>query len=161
MVLSQSDPVSGGEPASIAVYPPRDMLSAAEALDLSGALASAAVSLQQGAAVAVRRVEVVQVLPDLVALRDTQGGLRTVGSHAVPGTRPGTGRVRAVLLVSRRDGLVLSALAGSAADLLTAAELAIEDPSSAAWRLAEGEWSAELAVEPPVLTSVGRPCSRH
>jgi len=114
VVLSQSDPVSGGEPASIAVYPPRDMLSAAEALDLSGALASAADSLQQGAAVAVRRVEVVQVLPDLVALRDTQGGVRTVGSTA---------------------------------DLLTAAELAIEDPSSAAWRLAEGEWSAELAVD--------------
>jgi len=145
VMLSQSDAVSGGEPAAITVYLPRDMLTAAEALDMGKALASAGDLLQRSAAVAGRRVEVVQVLPDLVAMRDAQGGLRIVGSDVVPGITPGTGRARAVLMVTRRDGLVLYLLAASREDLLAAAERAVEDPSSAAWEWVQGEWSACLA----------------
>ncbi len=118
------------------------------------ALASAGDLLQQGATQEVRRVEVVQVLPDLVAMRDAQGGLRVVGSDVVPGITPGSGRARAVLMVTRRDGLVLYLLTASREDLLAAAERAVEDPSSAAWKWVQGEWQVSLLLAEALTASV-------
>lgn len=83
--LAQLDPVSRRvEAASISVYPPRDRMTGREALDLAEALAYAAEALlPQGAE--PRQVEVVQVLPDLVALGDAQGGLRVSLDADAPG----------------------------------------------------------------------------
>ncbi len=145
VLLTQSSwtPEREAEPvASVACYLLEPDLTPGAAAELAAALTAARCALQAGVG-ETRRVEVVHVLTDLVAVRDAQGGPRV--AFEPPAGTGGRSARRAVLVWSADHGLVLYAFEGSAADVLAAAGRAIEDPSSAAWEWAEGEWRVRLS----------------
>jgi len=148
---------SATEVAAISVFLPRESLTGRQALNLAEALANAAAALLPERQ-APRQVEVVQVLPDLVALRQAQGGLCVVDPD-VPGMDSSAVPARAALVLGGH-GLVLYAFGNPEHVVLPVAEAAIEHPETAPWEWSEGEWRVELPVE-PVPGKAVQPCSRH
>ncbi len=137
---------SATEAAAIDVYLPRAGLSVRQALDLAEALAHAAEALLP-ARRAPRQVDVVQVLPDLVALRQAVGGLCVIDAEVLGTDRSGA-PPRAHLVLGGH-GLVLYAFGNPEHVVLPAAEAAIEHQEAAPWEWSEGEWRVELPVGDP------------
>lgn len=118
------------EVAGISVYLPRASLTGRQALNLAEALANAAAALLPERQAS--QVEVVQVLPDLVALREALGGLCVVDAD-VPTSWPARAH-----LVSGGHGLVLYAFGNPEHVVLPAAEARDRAPGDSAVGVVRG-----------------------